>query len=163
MKVHETFLKWKMQTKKNPKDVMEQLNFVRQGTELLNIGLEKKYNNDFFAKLKFASDFNKSKDLIMRFVCDYDNMGKVELLRGKFKVWRGKAEHDKFIKGVLVKIMADIPSELKQEYIKKYMSRWWDAKKQVSHGGGHMRDRCELRPYLPRISQTLPEFPRHIV
>ena len=84
--LHEKFLKWRIYS--NPKNYLENMNSIRIGAHLLDKGCIKKAHNDFLNKLRGKAKCEKINNKLIKLCAKYDDKGKLELLRIKFKFWR---------------------------------------------------------------------------
>jgi hypothetical protein len=100
-KFKECFYRWRILSTPKPSKYLENFNNIRIGTHLLQKGCIKKYNNDFLDKLRAAGNKRKAKDALWTFLSKYDDKGKLELLRIKFRLWRIRLGDSDKMKGKL--------------------------------------------------------------
>jgi len=96
-KLHEAVLKWRI--KCAPIDMYDRFSKIRLALHSLQTGLNKKFNRFIYDRIKGTASADKVKELLFRFISDYEKSGLMGILRNKLKLWRVRVGDTDILKG----------------------------------------------------------------
>ena len=102
-RLHEAILKWRIRCA--PIDYYDQISKFRLGTHSLHRGLNKLFNREIFDRIKRKAAADKVKELLYKFISDYEKSGLTGLLRNKFKIWRIRVGDTAILKNRFVELV----------------------------------------------------------
>ena len=102
-KLHEAVLKWRI--KCAPIDMYDRFSKIRLALHSLQTGLNKKFNRFIYDRIKGTASADKVKELLFRFISDYEKSGLTGILRNKLKLWRVRVGDTDILKGRFTKLV----------------------------------------------------------